>query len=88
MPKILHFADSHIDMANYGRQDPKTGLPLRVMDFLKSLDQIMDTAIAESVDYGYFCISPQKGIIQGYPAGGVDPERDTNSCTIASMSIG
>jgi len=41
MPKILHFADSHIDMANYGRQDPETGLPLRVMDFLKSLDQIV-----------------------------------------------
>ncbi len=50
MPKILHFADSHIDMANYGRQDPETGLPLRVMDFLKSLDEIVDTAIAEKVD--------------------------------------
>jgi len=50
MPKILHFADSHIDMANYGRQDPETGLPLRVMDFLKSLDQIVDTAIAEPAD--------------------------------------
>ncbi len=50
MPKILHFADSHIDMANYGRQDPETGLPLRVMDFLKSLDEIVDTAILEQVD--------------------------------------
>ena len=50
MPKILHFADSHIDMDNYGRQDPETGLPLRVMDFLKSLDQIVDTAISEPVD--------------------------------------
>ena len=50
MPKILHFADSHIDMANYGRQDPETGLPLRIMGFLKSLDQIVDTAIAEKVD--------------------------------------
>ena len=50
MTKILHFADSHIDMANYGRQDPETGLPLRVMDFLKSLDQIVDTAISEAVD--------------------------------------
>jgi len=49
MPKILHFADSHIDMANYGRQDPETGLPLRVMDFLKSLDQIVDNAINEPV---------------------------------------
>jgi len=22
-----YFADAHIDMANYGRQDPETGLP-------------------------------------------------------------
>ena len=50
MPKILHFADAHIDMANYGRQDPETGLPLRVMDFLKSLDEIVDTATREQVD--------------------------------------
>ena len=50
MPKILHFADSHIDMANYGRQDPESGLPLRVMDFLKSLDEIVNAAISEQVD--------------------------------------
>jgi exonuclease SbcD len=54
MPKILHFADAHIDMANYGRQDPTTGLPLRVMDFLKSLDEIVDSAIAEQVDLVIF----------------------------------
>lgn len=54
MPKILHFADAHIDMANYGRHDPQTGLPLRVMDFLKSLDTIVDTAIAEQVDLVLF----------------------------------
>ena len=52
--KILHFADAHIDMANYGRHDPKTGLPLRVLDFLKSLDIIVDTAIAEKVDLVIF----------------------------------
>ena len=50
MPKILHFADAHIDMANYGRHDPETGLPVRVMDFLKSLDIIVDAAIEEKVD--------------------------------------
>ena len=50
MVKILHFADAHIDMANYGRQDPDTGLPLRVIDFLKSLDEIVDTATHEQVD--------------------------------------
>lgn len=47
--KLLHFADAHIDMANYGRHDPETGLPLRVLDFLKSLDVIVETAIAEKV---------------------------------------
>ncbi len=52
--KLLHFADAHIDMANYGRHDPETGLPLRVLDFLKSLDVIIDTAIAEKVDLVIF----------------------------------
>jgi DNA repair protein SbcD/Mre11 len=54
MPKILHFADAHIDIANYGRHDPETGLPVRVTDFLKSLDVIVDTAIAEQVDLVLF----------------------------------
>jgi exonuclease SbcD len=52
--KLLHFADAHIDMANYGRHDPETGLPLRVLDFLKSLDAIIDAAIAEKVDLVLF----------------------------------
>lgn len=54
MPKILHFADAHIDMANYGRQDPETGLPQRVMDFLRSLDTIVDAAVNEKVDLVIF----------------------------------
>jgi DNA repair protein SbcD/Mre11 len=52
--KILHFADAHIDMANYGRHDPETGLPLRVLDFLKSLDAIIDAAISKKVDMVIF----------------------------------
>lgn len=52
--RILHFADAHIDMANFGRHDPETGLPVRVMDFLRSLDEIVDTAIAEKVDLVIF----------------------------------
>ncbi len=52
--RLLHFADAHIDMANYGRHDPETGLPLRVLDFLKSLDTIVDAAIAEKVDLVLF----------------------------------
>lgn len=54
MLKILHFADAHIDMANFGRHDAQTGLPVRVMDFLKSMDEIVDTAINERVDMVLF----------------------------------
>ena len=52
--RLLHFADAHIDMANYGRHDPETGLPLRVLDFLKSLDTIIEAAITEKVDLVIF----------------------------------
>jgi len=52
--KLLHFADAHIDMANYGRHDPETGLPLRVLDFLKSLDTIVDAAVSEKVEMVIF----------------------------------
>lgn len=52
--RILHFSDAHIDMANHGRHDPETGLPVRVLDFLRSLDIIVDTAISEKVDMVIF----------------------------------
>ncbi len=52
--KILHFADAHIDMVNFGRHDPDSGLPARVLDFLKSLDSIVDCAIEEKVDLVIF----------------------------------
>lgn len=52
--RILHFADAHIDIANYGRHDPQTALPIRVMDFLKALDQVIDAALAEPVDLVLF----------------------------------
>lgn len=54
MIRLLHFADAHIDMANYGRHDPQSGLPMRVIDFLNSLDTIVDTAIEEKVDLVLF----------------------------------
>ncbi len=54
MAVVLHFADAHIDMANFGRQDPETGLPIRVMDFLRSLDEIIDMAIQKKVDLVLF----------------------------------
>lgn len=54
MLKLLHFADAHIDLARQGRRDPETGLPVRVLDFLRALDRIMDTAISEKVDLVIF----------------------------------
>jgi exonuclease SbcD len=54
MPTILHFADAHIDISTSGRHDPVTGLPIRVLDFLKALDAIVETAIQEKVDLVLF----------------------------------
>lgn len=52
--KILHFSDAHIDIANYGKHDPVSGLPVRVMDFLSALDQVIEAALNESVDLVIF----------------------------------
>jgi DNA repair protein SbcD/Mre11 len=52
--RILHFADAHIDIASQRRRDPESGLPIRVLDFLKALDMIVDTAIDEKVDLVLF----------------------------------
>lgn len=52
--KILHFADAHIDIAQQGKHDAASGLPVRVTDFLKALDTIIDAAISEKVDLVIF----------------------------------
>ena len=48
--RLLHFADIHIGMENYGKLDPETGLSTRLLDFLQTFDFIVDTAITEKVD--------------------------------------
>ena len=52
--RILHFADAHIDSYSGGRIDPANGLPYHTNDFLKALDEIIDTAISERVDLVLF----------------------------------
>ncbi len=54
MIRLIHFADAHIDIARQGRHDPQSGLPLRVLDFLKAFDTIVNTAIEEKVDLVIF----------------------------------
>lgn len=48
--RVLHFADTHIGMENYGKTDPETGLSSRVVDFLRRLDDIVDYAREREVD--------------------------------------
>lgn len=48
--KIAHLADTHIGMENYGRLNPETGLNQRLHDFLKCLDEAIDSALEEGVD--------------------------------------
>ncbi len=50
---VLHFADAHIDMITHGRR-AESGLPMRVEDFLKSLEQIVETAVFKKVDLVIF----------------------------------
>ncbi|HQV70120.1 MAG TPA: exonuclease SbcCD subunit D [Thermoflexales bacterium] len=48
--RLLHFADIHIGMENFGTIDPATGLNTRVLDFLSRLKEIVDYAINNQID--------------------------------------
>ena len=48
--RLLHFADLHIGVENYGRPDPATGLSTRLLDFLAVYDELVDYALRERVD--------------------------------------
>jgi DNA repair protein SbcD/Mre11 len=52
--RILHFADLHLGVENYGRLDPETGLSTRLMDFLHAFDFVVDYAIREPIDLVVF----------------------------------
>lgn len=50
MPKMLHLADLHIGMENYGQPNPHTGLHTRLEDYLARLDEVLLYAQNEPVD--------------------------------------
>jgi len=54
MIKLLHLADIHLGMENYGRTDPKTGLNSRLLDFLESFDYAVDYALKNDIDLVLF----------------------------------
>ncbi|MBA7473951.1 3',5'-cyclic adenosine monophosphate phosphodiesterase CpdA [subsurface metagenome] len=53
--KIIHFADLHLGVESYGRIDPASGLSSRFLDFLSSLDKLVDYALENKVDLVLFC---------------------------------
>ncbi|MGB7443108.1 MAG: exonuclease subunit SbcD [Coleofasciculaceae cyanobacterium] len=55
MLKILHLSDIHMGSGfSHGRINPATGVNTRLEDFLKTLSQCIDRAIAEPVDLVLF----------------------------------
>ncbi|NTU81635.1 MAG: exonuclease SbcCD subunit D [Chloroflexales bacterium] len=47
---ILHLADLHIGVENYGRVDPATGLHSRLVDYLDRLDEAIGVGLDAGVD--------------------------------------
>ncbi len=52
--RLLHFADLHVGMENYGRLDPATGVNRRVLDFLRRFDELIDYGLEREVDLVIF----------------------------------
>ena len=52
--KLLHLADIHLGMENYGRIDPSSGLHTRLKDFIKCFSYAIDIALEEKVDLVMF----------------------------------
>jgi exonuclease SbcD len=52
--RLLHFADLHVGMENYGRLDPATGVNGRVLDFLHRFDELIDYGLEHEADLVVF----------------------------------
>ncbi len=61
MIRLLHFADLHLGVENYGRLDPATGLSSRLGDFLRALDAIVDYALEGDIHLVVFAGDVYRG---------------------------
>ena len=52
--RVLHFADTHIGVENYGRLDNTVGVSSRVVDFLRRMDEMIAYARDHEVDLTIF----------------------------------
>lgn len=61
MIRVLHFADLHLGVENYGRLDPKTGLSTRLGDFLRAFDTLVEYALKNDIHLVLFAGDAYKG---------------------------
>ena len=52
--RVLHFADLHIGIENYGKTDSESGVSSRVKDFLRRMDDVIEFARENDVDLAIF----------------------------------
>ncbi len=52
--RVLHFADLHVGMENYGKLDAESGISSRIRDFLDRLDEVVDYALNQDADLVIF----------------------------------
>lgn len=52
--RVMHFADTHFGVENYGRLDPATGLNTRLLDFKRSLATAIDMALERGIQLAVF----------------------------------
>jgi exonuclease SbcD len=52
--RLLHFADLHVGMENYGKLDPATGTSSRTRDFLDRLDEVVEYGLSRKADLAIF----------------------------------
>ena len=52
--RLMHFGDVHFGVENYGRFDPLTGLPSRLVDFRNALLSAIEIALSAGVELAVF----------------------------------
>jgi len=54
MVRVLHFADVHIGMENYGKMNAESGMSSRVHDFVARMDEMVKFALDNGVELAIF----------------------------------
>ena len=55
--RLLHFADVHVGMENYGRLDLDSGTSTRVRDFLERIDEVIEDGINNKAEIALFAVA-------------------------------